>query len=137
MPADEANLDYARRQTELALEHLRDQLAKEKPRLLDRLGWTKEEARRFLDKWEAMSCLAAEPGPQGDTARKEFNDAIRGLGLRPRGTESRRGDVASDKPDTLHDPRNFAPRPIGTTKCGPTPAASPARIAKRKIAGRP
>jgi hypothetical protein len=110
-PPDEANLDYARRQTELALEHLRDQLAKEKPRLLDRLGWTKEEARRFLDKWEAMKRMAAEPGPQGDTARKEFNDAIRGLGLRPRGTELRHGGGASDKPETLHDPRNFAPPP--------------------------
>ncbi|MEN6558259.1 MAG: hypothetical protein ABFC54_08785, partial [Thermoguttaceae bacterium] len=36
--ADRANLEYARRQTELALEYLRDQLQQEKPKLLERLG---------------------------------------------------------------------------------------------------
>ena len=93
------------------MEYLRDQLAKEKPALLDRLGWTKEDAQRFIDRWEEMKRLAAEAGPQGDAARKDFNDAIRSLGLRPRGTELRHGGVASDKPANQHDARNSVPPP--------------------------
>ena len=93
------------------LEHLRDQLAKDKPALLDRLGWTKEDARRFIDRWEEMKRLAAEAGPQGDAARKELNDALRSLGLRPRGTELRHGGVAADKPENQRDARNSAPPP--------------------------
>ncbi len=111
MPPDEANLDYARRQTELALEHLRDQLAKEKPPLLDKLGWSKEDARRFLEKWDAMKRRADQSGPQADAARKQFNDALRSLGLQPRGTELRHGGVAQDKRENLRDPRNFVPPP--------------------------
>ncbi len=68
--ADSANLEYARRQSALALEHLRDQLAKEKPDLLDRLGWSKEDARRFLDRWEAMQQSAAENGAAGTAAKR-------------------------------------------------------------------
>ena len=107
-PADQANLKYARQQTELALEHLRDQLAKEKPPLLDRLGWTKDEAQRFLERWEAMKRAAAESGPEGDAARKKFADAIQSLGLSPRSAELRRGGVAPDRPQELRDRGRFA-----------------------------
>lgn len=110
-PTDEANLNYARRQTELALEHLRDQLAKEKPHLLDRLGWTKDDARRFIERWEEMKRAAAEPGPRGEAARRQFDDALRSLGLRPRGSELRGGGVAKDRPAKLHYAGRFAPPP--------------------------
>ena len=75
------------------------------------LGWTKDDARRFLEKWEEMKRMAAEQGPQGEAARKNFNDALRSLGLRPRGTELRRGGVTPDKPQNLRDPRSFAAPP--------------------------
>ena len=52
--ADEANLDYARKQTDLALEHLREQTARDNSELLDELGWSREDAERFLERWEQM-----------------------------------------------------------------------------------
>ncbi len=108
--ADEANLEYARRQTELALEHLRDQMAKDKPRLLDRLGWTKEDARRFLERWEGMKRAAAEKGEASDAARRQFKDALQSLGLRPRGTELQHGGVR-EQPQDARDTRRVGPPP--------------------------
>jgi len=109
--ADEANLEYARRQTTLALEHLRDQLAKEKAPLLDRLGWSKDDARRFLDRWEQMRQAAAEKGQTGQSARQRFDDALQSLGLRPRSSELRPGGITPDRPQNLHDAGRFAPPP--------------------------
>ncbi len=109
-PADAANLEYARRQSALALEHLREQMAKEKPKLLDQLGWSKEDARRFLDRWEAMQRAAAEKGAAGDAARKQFNEALRSLGLRPRSTELR-GGITVKQPQDLKDSGRFAAPP--------------------------
>ena len=109
--ADRANLDYARRQTALALEHLRDQVAKEKPELLERLGWTKDDARRFLARWEEMRRSAEEKDAAGKMAKKRFDDALKSLGLRPRGTELKRGGVETEKSGTPRDAGRFAPPP--------------------------
>jgi hypothetical protein len=111
-PADQANLDYARRQTTLALEYLRDQLAKEKPEVLQRLGWTKDDARRFLDRWQQMQQSAAQKGEEGKAAQKQLDEALRSLGLRPRGTQLQHGGVTADnKPQNLRDAGRFAPPP--------------------------
>lgn len=109
--ADAANLEFARRQTELALEHLRDQLAKEKPELLERLGWTKDDARRFLERWQGMRQAAEEKGATGETAKQRFNNAIKSLGLRPQGTELRHGGVTRDPPESLRDAGRFTAPP--------------------------
>jgi hypothetical protein len=106
----EANVAYARRQTELALEHLRHEASKEKSPLLDRLGWSKDEAARFLARWDEMRKAAGQEGPAGETAKRQFRDALKSLGLRPRGTELRRGGVAADRPTDLR-----------TDHAGPTP----------------
>lgn len=109
--ADRANLDYARRQTALALEHLRDQVAKEKPELLEQLGWTKDDARRFLARWEEMRRAAKEKGAAGKMAKKRFDDALKSLGLRPRGTELKHGGVETEKSGPPRDAGRFAPPP--------------------------
>jgi collagen type III alpha len=95
----------------LALEHLREQLAKEKPEVLERLGWTKDDARRFLDRWELMKQAAGKQGPAGTAARQQFDDALRSLGLRPRGTELRHGGIQTDQLQKLRDAGRFAPPP--------------------------
>ena len=57
---DAANLDFTRKQVDLALEHLKDQLAKEKPDLLKKLGWNRDDARRFMEAWRKR--VAGRPG---------------------------------------------------------------------------
>lgn len=109
--ADDANIEYARRQTELALEYLRNQVAKDKPKLLDRLGWTKDDARRFLDRWEQMQRAAAQQGPEGADAKKQLSGALQSLGLRERGTELRHDSMIREQPNNLRDAGRFAPPP--------------------------
>ena len=78
---EEANLEYAREATDLALEHLRDQ--QDNRELLDRLGWTPEEARQFLQRWQEMKQSAQQPDARGKQAQREMDDRLQGLGLRP------------------------------------------------------
>ena len=98
--ADQANLDYARHATDLALAHLKDELKKDHPdpELLKRLGWTRKDLENFVKRWEQMRKQAQTPGEQGTAAQQELDETLRSLGLRPRATSQRgstqRGDNA-------------------------------------------
>lgn len=86
------DLAHARNAADLALEHLRDAVNGEKREVLDALGWTPEQARAFLDRWEAMRRQA----DTGDaTAKGRFERTLQSLGLRPDGVRSSR-DVPAD-----------------------------------------
>lgn len=97
--ADEANLDYARKATDLALEHLRDQLRKDQPdqELLDKLGWSRSDLEKFVKRWETMRAGAQAPGNQGTTGRRELDDTLRSLGLRPRSTALKSNAARNDR----------------------------------------
>ncbi len=60
--------------------------------MLDALGWSPEQARAFLARWEKMKRMAGSPDPR---QRGEFEKTLRSLGLRPEGVRSSR-DVTSD-----------------------------------------
>jgi hypothetical protein len=109
--ADAINLDYARKQTELALEHLEDQLAKDKPELLEQLGWTREQAQRFLDRWQQLRQAADEKGPRGEAAKRQLDDALKSLGLRPGTTYIQHGGIKADQMRDMRDSGRFAPPP--------------------------
>jgi hypothetical protein len=81
---DAANLEYARKQTDLVLDKLADQLKKKQvdKNLLEQLGWTEEELRRFVSRWQERKATAQRNDPTGESARRELNDALRSLGLR-------------------------------------------------------
>ena len=86
------DLAHARNAADLALEHLRDAVNGGKRDVLDALGWTPEQARTFLDRWEAMRRQA----DTGDaTAKGRFERTLESLGLRPDGVRSSR-DVPAD-----------------------------------------
>jgi len=61
--------------------------------LLERLGWTPEEAREFLRRWQQLNQDAQQDGPAGDAARRARDEALKSLGLRPHGTELRGGGL--------------------------------------------
>ncbi len=84
-PGDEANLDYARKQTDLVLDKLADQLNKKDvdDQLLKDLGWTEEDLRRFIDRWNQRKEAARRNDPAGESANRELDEALRSLGLRP------------------------------------------------------
>jgi hypothetical protein len=78
----------------LALEHLRDQ--QQNTELLERLGWTPEQASAFLKRWEQLRREANLQGTPGDQARRQLEDQLRGLGLRPRDAAIRRDVTNAD-----------------------------------------
>ena len=87
------NLEHARNAADLAIEHLRDSLARGRTEVLDELGWTAEQAQAFLGRWEQMKRLADSGDPR---QRAEFERAVRSLGLRPDGVQTSR-DVPADR----------------------------------------
>ncbi|MCE9631411.1 MAG: hypothetical protein K8S94_11955 [Planctomycetia bacterium] len=88
----EQDLANARNAADLAIEHLRKSVESGDTTVLDELGWTPEQARDFLARWEAMRRMARN----GDARQRgEFDQAVKSLGLRPGGVRSSR-DVPSD-----------------------------------------
>jgi len=88
----EQDLANARNAADLAVEHLRESVAAGRTDVLDSLGWTPEQARAFLNRWEAMKRMAGSPDVR---QRGEFEKTLRSLGLRPGGVRSSR-DVPTD-----------------------------------------
>ena len=107
----ETATEAVRRATDLALEHLRDAL--KKPRegdpLLEKLGWTREEAEAFLRRWDELKKGAQEdPRPDGDGARK-LDDALGKLGLRPKATRDRATQRGGDQQRGVVEGRRSEP----------------------------
>jgi hypothetical protein len=76
----------------MAIEHLRNAVNSGDTDVLDELGWTPEEARAFLARWERMREAVRDGDPQ---AKGEFDRAVKSLGMRPNRVQSSR-DVPAD-----------------------------------------
>lgn len=100
-PADDANLDYAKKQTDLILDRLEDQLKKKQvdESLLEKLGWTQEELRRFVDRWKNLKDQADSKSESQD----ELNEALRSLGLNRNRRTGYNSKVIKDKLRDLQD----------------------------------
>jgi len=85
-------LENARNAADLALEHLRKTVESGRTDVLDELGWSRDQARAFLERWEAMQRQSESPDVQ---KRGEFERLLRSLGLRPAGVQNSR-DVPAD-----------------------------------------
>jgi hypothetical protein len=81
---DPANLEYARKQTDLVLDKLTDQLKRKQidKNLLEQLGWTEDDLQRFVARWQVRKAAAQRNDPAGEAARRDLDEALRSLGLR-------------------------------------------------------
>ncbi|MCA9123487.1 MAG: hypothetical protein H6822_03215 [Planctomycetaceae bacterium] len=106
-PGDEANLEYSRRATDMVLEYLKEQQDNPDQELLDELGWTEKELGDFLERWQQLKQAVAE----GDSGKRELDESLRGLGLRPSRDRVRQGTAANDGASGLRDagPRTAPP----------------------------
>jgi hypothetical protein len=95
----------------MALEYLEQQMAKDKPdqKLLDRLGWSREELEQFYRQWRKMKQEAGGMGPEAQRAQGELDDALKSLGLVPRSTTLDGSGMKSDRMTRLRDSRRFDP----------------------------
>ncbi|MBX9789962.1 MAG: hypothetical protein K2Y37_13675 [Pirellulales bacterium] len=97
---EEANAEFARQQTDLVIESLKDQLADDQldPELLKKLGWTRDDIEKFVRRWEALRKAAGQEGPEGEKAREQYERVINDLNLKRRGVSIRQ----SAKPDQVN-----------------------------------
>ena len=77
-------MNYAREQTDLVLDKLANKLSRDQvdKGLLDKLGWSEDDLRRFVERWQQLKDAAKKTDPAGDAANRELDDALRSLGLR-------------------------------------------------------
>ncbi len=77
-PADSPKLQYAEESSNLVLQYLDEALKDKVPqRLLDKLGWTEEELREFVETWRKMREAA---GDETDpAAREKYLDELQRL----------------------------------------------------------
>ena len=81
----------------MVLDYLRHHQDEPDGALLDRLGWTKDDIGKFLDRWHQFQQDDASQGT-GD-----FDDAARSLGLAPPESRGRRGPQRTDSLDGVRD----------------------------------
>lgn len=105
--ADAANLEYARKATEMVLRRLKDEEHNPDPELLDKLGWTREDLAEFLRRWESLEKSANE----SKTGKRELDEALKSLGLRDPANRRRAGGKTSDNDRNLRDAGNRTAAP--------------------------
>jgi hypothetical protein len=100
---DAANLEYARKQTDLVVGKLADQLKGKKvdKDLLRELGWSEADLKRFVDRWQQRKAAAEQGNEAGDAAKRDLDDALRSLGLRS--GELQQSAVQKDSMRDLHE----------------------------------
>ena len=79
---EEANLDHAKKATDLILNKLSEQKNDPDPELLRKLKMSKEELQEFFDRWDEMK-RKAESG--NVAAQKKYERELKSLGLKPKG----------------------------------------------------
>ncbi|MEX0867267.1 MAG: hypothetical protein WD030_07905, partial [Pirellulales bacterium] len=99
---DEANLDYARKATDLALEHLENELQQGKTELLDRTGMTREEAEARIRRWKELKERAGAP-TASEQAKRELDERLRSLGLRSGNERVRTGTPSESRVERMRD----------------------------------
>ena len=65
------------------------------PTLLDKLGWTKEDLAKFVERWDRMQ-RTAKTDTSG-AAQRKLDDSLRSLGLRPRTSQVRTDDAGGTR----------------------------------------
>jgi hypothetical protein len=74
---------YADKQTDLALEYLKEQRDQPDPELLRKLNWSKEDMQRFIDRWSK----AKEEAKTDPDKKRDLDAALRSLGLKKSGSK--------------------------------------------------
>jgi len=133
---DEANLDYAKKATDLAISNLKDQLANDQldEELLRELGWTRGDVERFVAQWDRLRQQADE-GNDPD-AQDRFEEALGSLGLRPRSTQIE-GHQGTQQMDLRASQRVAPPREYREQFEAYTESAARGRPSRRRATSAP
>lgn len=80
--AEKANLDHAKKATNLVLDRLKDQLERGEvdQELLERLGWTEDDLRKFTDRMQKqLKDTGKDVSPAAVARRRQFEEMIKDI----------------------------------------------------------
>lgn len=95
---DPVDVEAAKEATDLVLDSLKNQRENPDQELLDRLGWTPDQLRNFVDRWEKTRSLGQQNDP---AAQRQYEESLKSLGIRPPGNSGPRKSLGRD--DQLRD----------------------------------
>ncbi|MCG8583882.1 MAG: hypothetical protein MI757_04130 [Pirellulales bacterium] len=99
---DKQRRDYARKRTELALEHIEKELAKSKSDLFDKdNGLTREQGKAWAERMRKLLKEAKNSGNRGK-AQEKLDQTLDNLGIRPQRSTVGRGTTARDRFRDVH-----------------------------------
>ena len=81
LPQEEANLEYARKATDLILDRLQNQKNEPDPELLEKMNWTQKDLEQFVKRWAEMRQRARAGDEQ---AQRQYREALQSLGFTTR-----------------------------------------------------
>ena len=90
---EKANLEYAKKTTDLILDPLKNQAHNPDQELLDRMNWTQQDMLDFIERWEQMK-NAAQTGDL--KAQERYKKKLKSLGMTP---DLPGGRVQADRDD--------------------------------------
>ena len=97
---EEANLEFKKQATELVLKRLQDGLERGDidPELLEKLGWTQDEMRRFTERLSKhlQDAKSGDETPESQARRQQFEEMLKSLDVNKKGT-TRQGDKAAQR----------------------------------------
>lgn len=102
---DPVDVEAAKKATDLVLDSLKNQRENPDQDLLDRLGWTPDQLRNFVDRWEKTRSLGEQNDP---AAQRQYEESLKSLGIRPPGTSGPRKSIGRN--DQLKDVQDTGQR---------------------------
>ncbi len=96
---EKANLEYAKKVTDLVLDQLEDQKYDPDQELLDQMNWNQQDLDKFLKEWQKMKANAEAGNPK---AKQDYSQRLESLGITPK-TRSRKANVKKDKEFRLNE----------------------------------
>ena len=78
---------------------------------MNRLGWTRGDLEKFVKRWEQLRGPAQDGGNRGASAKRELDEALQSLGLRPRATSMQGNAKRDDKSQGYKESRRSGPPP--------------------------
>ena len=109
VPPPPPDLEYTKKATDMVLDYLKEPRDQFDPELLNDLGWTEQDMRRFQQRWERVRQLD-QPGADASD-QQSFGDALRSLGLKPGRNAAKSNGLGTDGLRHLNDARTRRPPP--------------------------
>jgi len=106
------NLEYTEKATDLVIDYLENELAKQKPdqELLNRLKWSKDDLAKFVNNWKQMQ-KQAQNAPQNSKESQDWVDTLKNIG--PLSPKSNVGRTKTDGREfsTATEVQRYTPPP--------------------------